>query len=194
MTDTDETSWARRLLAEHPALFVSGIYFCASFIGLVYSWAFLRTFGINAFRYAEISDFLLASLKEPFTWFLTAFAVTLVLGDNAMSRRVQAKNPSRKYRWYGSQRYRQLNYIGTFVMVFVFLLAYATLQERKVRNGEGDIVSVHLNDGSPPKKLTLLGTTGKFVFLFDPVDERVDIHPDESILMITMSAPDKRSK
>ena len=194
MTDTDEPSWARRLLAEHPALFVSGLYFCASLIGLIYSWAFLRAFGINAFRYAEISDFLLASLKEPFTWLLTILAVMLVVADNAMSRRVQAKNPGRKYQWYGSQRYRQLNYIGTVVIVFMFLLAYATLQERKVRKGEGDIVSVHLNDGSPPKKLTLLGTTGKFVFLFDPVDERVDIHPNESIQMITKPAPDRRSK
>ena len=194
MTETDEQSWARRLLAEHPALVMSGLYFCASFIGLIYSWAFLRAFGVNAFRYAEISDLLLASLKEPFTWFLTAFAVVLVLADNAMSRRVQAKNPGRKYKWYGSQRYRQLNYIGTVVIVFVFLLTYATLQERKVRKGEGDIVSVHLNDGSPPKKMTLLGTTGKFVFLFDPVDERVDIHPNESIQMISKPAPDKRSK
>ena len=194
MTDKDEPGLTKRLLAEHPALFVSGLYFCASFIGLIYSWAFLRNFGINAFRFAEISDFLLASLKEPFTWALTVLAVVLVLADNAMSRRVQAKNPGRKISWYGTARYRQMNYIGAVVIIFIFLLAYATLQEREIRKGGGDIVSVYLNDGSAPKKMTLLGTTGKFVFLFDPVDERVDIHPNESIQMITKPAPDKRSK
>ena len=78
MSESRQPSWPHRTLAEHPALFVSGIYFVASLIGLVYSWAFLRAFGINVFRYAEISDFLLASLKEPFTWFLAIFAVILV--------------------------------------------------------------------------------------------------------------------
>ena len=73
-------------MVEHPAFFASGLYFAASLIGLVYSWAFLRAFGINVFRYAEISDFFLASLKEPFTWVLTVLAVTLVLLDNANSR------------------------------------------------------------------------------------------------------------
>lgn len=43
--------------------------------------------GINFFNYAQISDFLLASLKEPFTWVYVALGILLVLGDNAISRR-----------------------------------------------------------------------------------------------------------
>ena len=63
MNDSTQSFWLRRMLTEHPGLFVSGIYFIASLIGLVYSWAFLGAFGINVSRYAELSDFLLASLK-----------------------------------------------------------------------------------------------------------------------------------
>jgi len=90
---------------------------------------------------------------------------------------------------FKNERYRHTNYLGLAVMIIVFLLSYATSKERAIRDGEGDVVSVYLTDASPPKQLILLGTTGKFVFLFDHVDERVDIHPHESILMITKSSP-----
>ncbi len=189
MSGPKPSSWTRRTLAEHPAFLVSGLYLVASVIGLVYSWAFLHGFGINVFRYAEISDFLLASLKEPFTWVLAIFAVAMFLIDNAMSRRLEARGLSRFFRWYGSERYRQMNYLLLAVMIIVFLLSYATSKERAIRDGEGDVISVYLTDASPPKQLIMLGTTGKFVFLFDHVDERVDIHPHESILMITKSSP-----
>ena len=81
----------KRLLSEHPALLVSIVYFAASIIGMFYSWDFLRRFGINVFHYAQIGDFLLASLKEPFTWILVFLAIGLMVFDNAMSRRHQKK-------------------------------------------------------------------------------------------------------
>jgi hypothetical protein len=192
MNESKQHSWPRRALVEHPALLVSGIYFAASLIGLVYSWAFLRAFDINVFRYAEISDFLLASLKQPFTWFLAILAVILVAFDNAMSLRVQRRRPSRFFRWYGCERYRQVNYLASVLLVVVFLLFYATAKEREIRDGEGEVVSVYLTDASPPKQLVMLGTTARFVFLYDQVAERVDIHPNESILMITKLSPDSR--
>lgn len=188
MSDSNQNSWPRRVLAEHPGFFVSGIYFVASTIGLIYSWAFLRAFGINVFRYAEISDFLLASLKEPIIWILTLLAVALVTMDNAMSLRVQQRGPSRFFAWYGSERYRQTNYLGAVAIIIVFLFGYASVKEEKIREGGGDVVSVHLTDGSPPRQLVMLGTTGRFIFLYDYVAERVDIHPHESILTITKSS------
>ena len=85
-----QRGWLQNMVREHSALLLSGLYFVASLIGLVFSWDFLRFFNINVFRYAEISDFLLASLKEPYTWLLAVAAVALVLLDNALSRRVEA--------------------------------------------------------------------------------------------------------
>lgn len=188
--DPKQSSWIRRMLVEHPAFLVSGLYLVASLIGLVYSWAFLHAFGINVFRYAEISDFLLASLKEPFTWILAVLAVALVLFDNTMSRRVQARAPGRLIRWYGSERYRQINYLVLVFLVAFFLLTFATVNERNIRDGKAEAVHVFLTDGSPPKRLIMLGTTAKYVFLFDHVEERLDMHPHESILTITKMAPD----
>jgi hypothetical protein len=186
--------WARRTLLEHPGILVSGLYFVASVVGLVYSWAFFRSFEINVFHYAEISDFLLASLKEPFTWVVAIFALAMTLYDNAMSRRVQAGNPWRLFRWYGTERYRLSNYLGLVVVIVFFLITYAEMQGKDIRDGEGETVSVFLTDGSPPKHLMMLGTTGKFIFLYDHVAERVDIHPHESILTITKSTPDSRKE
>ena len=191
-SDSEQHSWLRQTLAEHPALLVSVLYFVASLIGLVYSWAFLRAFGINVFRYAEVSDFLLASLKEPFTWVLVILAVIVIAFDNTMSLRVQRRGPSRFFRWYGNARYRQMNYLVMVLLVVAFLFSYATTKEEEIRDGEGEVFSVHLADSSPPKQLVMLGTTARFVFLYDQMAERVYIHPNESILMITKLSPDSR--
>lgn len=192
VSESKQHSWPRQALAEHPALLVSVIYFVASLIGLVYSWAFLRGFGINVFRYAEISDFLLASMKEPFTWFLAILAVMLVAFDNRMSLRVQRRGSSRLSRWYGSVPYRRINYLVAVLLVCVFLFSYATTKERGIREGEGELVSVQLIDASAPKQMVMLGTTARFVFLYDQATERVDIHPIGSILTITKPSPDSR--
>ena len=53
-------NWIIGLLRKHPALLVSVVYVIASTIGMLYSWDFLRLFGINVFNYAQIGDFLLA--------------------------------------------------------------------------------------------------------------------------------------
>jgi hypothetical protein len=133
MSESKQHSWPRQALAEHPALLVSAIYFIVSLIGLVYSWVFLRAFGINVFRYAEISDFLMASLKEPFTWILAVLAAALLAFDNAMSLRVQRRGSSRFFRWYGSEQYRGINFLVAVFLVVIFLFSYATTKERDSR-------------------------------------------------------------
>ena len=184
--------WIRKMLQEHPALLLSAMYFVASLIGLVFSWDFLRFFNINVFRYAEISDFLLASLKEPFTWLMAVTAVALVLLDNSMSRRVEASGPGRFVRWYGTPRYRQINVLVMIILVGFFLHTFAVQKETRIRSGRVDLVTVTLADGSEPRQLTMLGTTGRFVFFYDSFSEQVFIHPHESIQVISKAAPARR--
>ncbi len=184
MSESDLSTWSRETLARNPALLVSLLYLTASLIGLVYSWAFLRAFEVNVFRYADISDFLLASLKEPFTWLLAVAAVAAVALDNGMSLRVQRRGPSRFMRWYGNKRYRQVNYLVLVVLVLSFLFSFASINEEKIRDGKGEVFSVSLSDSSPPKRRVMLGTTARYVFLFDQTTGGVDIHPIESILML----------
>lgn len=190
MTPESERPWLIRILADHPALVFSGLYAFASVIGLIYSWLYLRPFGINVLEYSEISDFLLASLKEPLTWLLTLFAFLLVQIDNLMSRRVEARGGNRWTRWYGTERYRQINNPVAMIMIVIFLWVLADSKHETVRDGGGDRFRVTLADGSPPVERVLLGTTVKFVFLYDRDSERVFIHPNENVLTLSRRPPD----
>lgn len=187
-TEIRASSWVIDLVKRHPALLVSAFYVAASFIGMFYSWVFLGHFDINVFNYAQISDFLLASLKEPFTWALVFLSVVAIMLDNASSRRVQRKTKRRWLAWYGSPRYRMFNNFAAVAMVLIFIYSYATVQARHVKAGDGKRVNVEFSDGATAVWSTLLGTTGQWVFLYDRDSRQVDIHPVESIHSISFQA------
>jgi hypothetical protein len=180
----------KKVLRDHPALVVSGCYVAASIIGMFYSWAFLRQFGINVFNYAQISDFLLASLKEPFTWVLVLIAVVLArLDDRSSLRYSRRENKSKWLAWYGSPRYRFLNNFTVIALVAFYIYVFAWDQARSLREGDGKIVDVMFADSGAATTELLLGTTGQFVFLYDDTTERVDIHPIDNIHSISFRAP-----
>lgn len=180
----------KNVLKEHPALVVSGFYVAASAIGMFYSWALLREFGINVFNYAQISDFLVASLKEPFTWGLVLIAVILAwLDDRSSLRYSRRENKSKWFAWYGSERYRFLNNFAVIALVAFYIYVFAWDQARSLRAGDGKIVDVMFADSGAATTALLLSTTGQFVFLYDDTTERVDIHPIENIHSISFRAP-----
>lgn len=188
--DSTVLDWAKATLREHPALLVSALYVASSAIGMFYSWIYLRHFGINVFNYAQLSDFLLASLKEPLTWGLVVLAVLLVQSDNAMSRRVERKGPSRWFRWYGSPRYRLVNNLGATILVLGFIYIFASEKARDTLDSEGKIVDVVFAEDGAVTSALLLGTTGQFVFLFDAGNAHVGIHPFENIHSISFGIPE----
>ena len=189
-SNAEVVQWLKTVLKEHPALLVSALYIASSVIGMFYAWAYLRRFGINVFNYSQVSDFLLASLKEPFTWGLVVLALLLVVWDNAMSRRVQRRGPGKWLRWYGTPRYRMINNFVAVYIVLSFIYLYATAQARDTREGEGKDVTVIFADHGTATSALLIGTTGQFVFLFDPDAGHVDIHPIENIHSISFKIPE----
>ena len=191
MNESTGSTFGMNLLREHPALVVSGVYVLASTIGMFFSWEFLLRFGINVFNFAQLGDFMIASLREPMTWALVALAVSLVILDNTMSRRWQRKERSFWTRWYGSPRYRVINYLVAILMVSIFIDAYANHRAKQTFAGDGQVVSVQLADSSARRSAILLYTTGQFVFLFDATTQRVTIYPVESVQSISFLAPKK---
>jgi hypothetical protein len=186
--DSKRQEWLHPIFREHPALLVSVFYVAASMIGMFYSWAYLSHFGINVFNYAQLSDFLLASLKEPSTWALVFLAAALIFIDNASSRRVERKGPGKWLGWYGSPRYRFANNFLAIAMVLAFIYAYAHVQARDTKSGEAKFVDVTFDEGGAVKTAALIGTTGQFVILYDVKTLRVDIHPIESIHSLSFQA------
>jgi hypothetical protein len=189
---TDSTShneqWLSNLLKNHPALIASGLYVFASIIGMYYAWSFLWHFQINVFNYAQIGDFLLASLKEPMTWGLVLISTLIMAGDNALSRRAQKKTGSRLLKLYGSPRYRMANYVGILVVISILIFSHAKRQAEHALAGRGKLVTVTYANRAAADDLVLLGTTASFVFLYDSTFERVIIHPHESIHAISFGA------
>lgn len=189
MSAANHRPWLDAVLRRHPALLVSLVYVTASAIGMFYSWDYLRRFGINVFHFAQISDFLLGSLKEPFTWLVVITASALVSFDSWYSRRCEARGAARWLRWYANPRYRSMNYLAVVVITLLFLDLLATVNARATMAGSGQRVEVRLADGSAARTVTLLGTTGQFLFLFDAATGRVTIHPHESVLSIDLAMP-----
>ncbi len=189
MSAANHRPWLDAVLRRHPALLVSLVYVTASAIGMFYSWDYLRRFGINVFHFAQISDFLLGSLKEPFTWLVVITASALVSLDSWYSRRCEARGAARWLRWYANPRYRSMNYLAVVVITLLFLDLLATVNARATMAGSGQRVEVRLADGSAARTVTLLGTTGQFLFLFDASTGRVTIHPHESVLSIDLAMP-----
>ena len=182
-----------RFLREHPAFLISGLYFFATAIGMFFAWSYLRHFGINVFLYAEISDFLLASFKDPVIWIVVFVMTFSWYLDVRASTRWGSRERKRGLRWYGTRTYRRLSYPAALIAL-VFILNLAAGDEADdARNGYGDVVNVTLSDSDTGRTGVLLETTARFVFLFDPNTQMVHVHPHESIAEISFIAPEVAS-
>jgi hypothetical protein len=178
-----------QLLREHPAMLVSMIYVLASAIGMLFSWAYLWHFGINFFDYAQIGDFLLASLKEPYTWVVVILVVVGLWFDNRSSLRWSRKERPRWLRWYGSERYRRSNYLTGMLLVLFLLPMYAYQQARATYAGRMATVEIRLAERDVRYQRVILGTTAQYLFTFDPVAREVSIHPAEAVEVIRFATP-----
>lgn len=178
-----------QLLREHPALLFSVVYAFASVIGLLFSWTYLWHFGINFFDYAEISDFLMASLKESFTWVAVALVVLALWLDNLSSLRFSRKERPRWLRWYGSERYRRINYLTGIVLVTVSISIHAFTEARATYDGKKPTVEIRLVERDVSYERVMLGTTARYLFTFDPTAQVVSIHPVDAVEVIRFDAP-----
>ena len=184
----DPVAVLRWLIREQPALLISLFYLFASGIGMYFSWRYLRHFGIDFFDYAQVSDFLLASLKEPITWMLVAGLVVAMLLDNWMSRNWGRKPRGWLTRWYGTPRYRRLNYLAFLGLVALYITIFADLKARDTLRGDYLIVTLRLAESGAVEQRALLGTTSSYVFTFDPDASAAKVYPVEALEALELPA------
>jgi hypothetical protein len=122
--------------ADHPGVWVAGLYMVGSTIGMLDSWWFLHQFGINVFLYSDVAHFLLASFREPGGWLVIAWTAIVVIGDYSSSLRV-ARSGSRRWwlRWYGSRRYRQFGWVFGVVVTVVYIAIFAGGRANAIYDG-----------------------------------------------------------
>ena len=178
--------------ADHPGVWVPGLYMIGSTIGMLDSWWFFHQFGINVFLYSDVADFLLASFREPGGWLLIAWLAIVGIGDYSNSLRIGRSGPKRWWlRWYGSRRYRQFAWIFGVVFTVAYIAIIAGGRANAIYEGRrGKDVRVTLtNDPATEKTAVLLGSTISFMFLYDRNQRTVSIHPYENVLAVDSDAP-----
>jgi hypothetical protein len=181
------------LTREHPGIAVTSAYVAASAIGMVSSSLFYSRFGINVFHYAQLSDFVIVAVRNPWATVAILLAIPVVwfitVTDDLLVRHV------RWYKYiYGWPPLRALSRsLPALALYFVlyawaFSLLYAGHLTEQVHEGRWRRVEVQLQSGTyagrdatRPFLATLLGATSAYVFLYDGDSERATIVPVENL-------------
>lgn len=208
----DEAShvrWWRLLWREQPAFALTIIYIVLGGAGSYYYTQLFSHFGVNIFYYAEVGDFLLVIFREPLVPGLTIAAGLMLYVifriDSALDHRFP--NYKRATGWF--QRWLESDpYFGkrgrtdmiwegiivVIVLLFVriitpFCVKYTVSEIKKTSRRQ---VFIQLSGESErslrlgSSDLRLIGTTGRFIFVFEPQTKLTQIIPVESIARITV--------
>jgi hypothetical protein len=188
--------WARWLETEHLALALTLAYLFLAIVGMVHRGFVLLAFRINLFDYAEPADLLLSALRDPLIVLVTIAPVPLVALYFRGAMWLRRRFPNSWWTTGGARgrefqrKYRGPLYVGTAVVwALAFSLQYAGKVSRDLRAGRGRRVQVELVTGTvrqPGDTLLplLLGTTQKFVFLYDDVRQITSVVPVDNVAQI----------
>lgn len=182
---------------EHPGLVVSGGYLAATLVGMMSSWTLYWHFDLNIFHYAQVSDFVLASVRNPLATLAILLAIPVVWAvmksDAWLAGRVSW------YKWiYGGRRLHALSRTWGAMLVYLvlygytFALIHSGVVAGRVRSGDLPTVQVQLADGTylgrdatAPFEAGMLGTTSGWVFLYDPGEGVASAIPIENVVSLT---------
>lgn len=200
-------------LRDNPGLSLTMLYLFASVVGMVFHYQLLKRFGFNVLEFSETSDFLMVVAREPLTVALALLGVpfyvfymktTMGVSDWAKKKSAWMRSTPEKRRKTldGMRRWRvwiQLLFIGVWAMAFVQF--YSLWRSRQIRAGEFRKVTVHYKTDSPnatgalrAEGLALLGTTSRYIFLYDPEAKRSEVVPLDSIARLVWDARTRKEK
>jgi hypothetical protein len=191
----------RRLMDDHPALLLTAGYLILTIVGLIYEFWLFLSFRINIVDWAETTDFLLAAVRTPLVIVLSLVPLPLAIALDRFGKRLRARYP--RYRAYQEKQERLLGvkphhrvfYSGAFVFTYAVLFTqlYAFRVSKQIRAGKGKIVRVQ-PVGSPEGSAiqgVLIGTTSKYLFLWDTNRTMTRILPVENVAQVLV--PRRRS-
>lgn len=200
-------------LKDNPALGLTGIYLFASLVGVFFHFLLLRRFGFNVLEFSETSDFLMVVVREPLAVVLALLGVPFYLGYVALT--MPLSRWGRKHfawlRFTPEKRRKTLDGMrrwwplmqGLFICVYavVFVMIYSQWRAAVIRDGDFRKVTVEFKTDSPradgalrAEGLALLGTTGRFVFLYDPAARRSEVVPLDAIARLVWDARTRRER
>ena len=205
-----------RFFRSHPAIAGTILYLYASAVGGVYEAVYFSAFGINAFEFADANDFLLAALRQPRA--LLLLAVSLFAYGGVMLFRTAIENAidSRSARlitgpsifarlagrslaatlvdgpfWAGTMGKWLARTVFTiaFVAYSVLPMSLAAIVDAARVKRSGESVQVALRGTTEPLTLVFVGTTERYLFLYDPDAGATHVVPSANVETITFMNP-----
>lgn len=200
-------------LQGNPALSLTVLYLFASVVGIVFHFLLLKRFGFNVLEFSETSDFLMVVVREPLTvalallgvpFYLVYMSVALRIGRWARPRFTMLRStPEKRRKTLANLRRWQhvgpAGFIGIWAIVFVMYYSY--WRADRLRDGDFRAVTVIYKTDSPradgtfaAEGLALLGTTSKFVFLYDAATKRSEVVPLDAVARLVWDARTRRER
>ncbi|CAN5816832.1 hypothetical protein BH11GEM2_BH11GEM2_27340 [soil metagenome] len=180
--------WRPWFRSENVGLLLTLGYLFLTALGMFHRALVFLMFRINVFDYAEPSDFLLAALRDPLIILVCIAPLPLLAlyykGAAWLQRRTKSTWLSSTERQKEfTRRYRRPLYAFTAVLwAIAASLHYASSVARDLRAGTGRRVQVELISAAQMPRVDtmpqlLLGTTQKFVFLYDAPRQVTSVIP-----------------
>ena len=187
-----------RLIGPHSGLALTGAYLILTLIGFMYHVWLFAEFEINVLNFSETGDFLMAAIRQPVVIFLFVLPfglLWLIYRVDALARRLIPAYQALydRYRSWSSPTYKLWSG-ATIVLLYgtLFTQFFAENVADRIKAGRGQRVGVDLRDAAAragaPSEALLIGTTTRFVMLYDPADSLTYIVPLETLSKLTISA------
>lgn len=163
-------------------------YFIITVIGIVYSYYFYQAFEINILKFADLSDFLLASILEPRSIvifiLLVVFSILMFLFDFWIRKRFKgyANFMEKKFMSKYSDPIAFSIVVIVFTLHFVNFLAISNAN--KIKKGNFDGFEIRLSDpgeNAAEQTLAVLGSSSRYTYLYNPKKNESLIIPVENV-------------
>ena len=181
-------------LAAHPATAATAAYLYVSVLGSVYEWVYFRQFGVNIFDFAEANDFLLAAFRQPIALLLlvgsllvygsilltsdvTERGILKLAGRLTRTRAAVTEAAGKGIRFLTTGSYWQTSpgrainnglWTVAFAMYSLGPMVGVGMWDAKRLKEEGELVCVKRRSADDSLGTVLVGTTERFVILYEP--------------------------
>ena len=190
-------SWLAELVRNHPALLLTAAYIGLIFIGVIYEAFLFMRFRVNVLFYADAADFLLVPFREPLVMLVSVAPIPLwwlyMRSARAVVMRIpRLREKQLEYDKRSPNLTRAIGAVAVMLWSIAFSATYAKRVVRQIRTGKAKTVRVEPSAGAPIVG-PLIGTTARFVFVFDRAALKTHVVPVENIARIVLDSPPRRS-
>jgi hypothetical protein len=189
MTTPENATWRDRIEA-HSGLALSALYLLLIGIGMMYEvWLFLH-FSVNILYYAEAADFLLVPFREPLVVLVCVAPIPLFWLYMRTARWLWT---TMKWTWKerGRNARTSMNVLALVLWSTAFTAEYAKWVSNRIRDGHRQSVTIQTTSARTIAG-PLIGTTGKFLFVYDAATKQTRIVTVDNIEQIVIQPRKKR--